>query len=444
MSSPRVLIVDDDPTLLELLRMRLEIEGMQVMAAASGEEAVSKALAQRPDLVVTDLQMAGMDGVALYESLERRYPGLPVIILTAHGSIPHAVASTRKGVFGYLPKPFEAQTLLDEVRRALTAGGAATGPQTGFGDLSSRNPGMQALLATARTVAASNASVLITGPSGSGKEVLARAVHRHSPRAGGEFVAVNCAAFPEALLESELFGYVKGAFTGAQRDHTGLVASAGGGTLFLDEIGDMPLPLQAKLLRVLQEREVRPVGGTRAVKVDVRVLAATHRDLRAAVAEKTFREDLFYRLNVVALALPALDARREDIADLGRSFLSELAAHHGKPVRTITAEAMDLLVRAAWPGNVRQLRNCIERLVVLSAGETIDAALVARALEEPAARAQSLDDARTEFERDFVARLLTATGGNVTEAARQARRNRSEFYVLLKRLGLDPADFKPR
>ncbi|WP_139557911.1 sigma 54-interacting transcriptional regulator [Methylotetracoccus oryzae] len=443
---PLILAVDDDPALLQLLSMRLDIEGFNVVGASSGEEALAKLATCQPHLVITDMQMGGMDGVALFESVRRSHPTLPVIILTAHGSVSHAVDALRRGVFGYLTKPFEAANLLAEVTRALGQGGGAS-PVPAF-DWSSaiitRNAAMEAVLAEARMVAAQDASVLINGPSGSGKELLAQAIHQASPRAPQPFIAINCGAIPENLLESELFGHVKGAFTGAARDHKGLFAAANGGTVFLDEIGDMPASLQVKLLRVLQERTVRPVGALQATPIDVRIVSATHRDLEHETAEGRFRQDLYYRLNVVNLALPPLSARVDDIPLLIRHFTTRLADKYGKRVNGYAPDAMELLLGHSWPGNVRQLLNVIEKVVALASSEIVPSALVQRALQGPASAISSLEEARRTFERDYLIRLLKVTRGNVTQAARLAKRNRSDFYSLLRRHELEPGDFKDK
>jgi len=440
-----VLVVDDDPDLLKLLAMRLGAAGYGVQTAESGERALAAIAVSRPDVVVTDLKMGGMDGLALFDAVQRTAPTLPVIILTAHGTIPDAVDATRRGVFGFLPKPFEGKELLAQVEQALKLSSAGSGAADG-GDWRANfitaSPRMEDLLRRARLVAQSDASVLIVGASGTGKELLARAIHRASKRAEAPFVAVNCAAIPEALLESELFGHRKGAFTGAIYDHKGLFQSAEGGTVFLDEIGDMPVALQSKLLRALQEREVRPIGMSQAVRVDVRIISATHRNLEERVASGEFREDLYYRLNVVSFAIPTLAERPEDILPLARHFLTTTAARYGKNVRALAPDALELLVGAPWPGNVRQLANVVEQAVALATSPIVPAALVGSALKAEPAGLTPLDAAKRAFERDYLIRILRITKGNVSHAARLAQRNRTEFYKLLDRHQLQPSMFK--
>ena len=444
----RVLVVDDDPGLLRLMQLRLEAAGYGVTVADSGERALAQLAVSRPGVVVTDLQMGGMDGIALFEAIRAENPALPVIILTAHGTIPDAVAAVKGGVFGYLTKPFDARALLVEIERAMSVSGMPGGAGVDDGAwraaIITRNPAMEEVLAKARLVAAGDASVLIQGESGTGKELLARAVHAASPRSGRPFVAINCGAIPEPLLESELFGHVKGAFTGAVRDNRGLFQAADGGTLLLDEIGDMPPALQVKLLRVLQEKQVRPVGGTQHAPVDVRVISATHRNLEAEMAAGNFREDLYYRLKVVALSLPSLAERREDIPLLAGHFLGEIAARYKKNVTGLSPEAVEQLVAAAWPGNVRQLYNVIEQSVALTTTPRIPANLVQQAIQREQTEFASFEQARRKFERDYLAQLLKITEGNVTQAARLAKRNRTEFYKLLQRHALDPRLFKPQ
>ncbi|WP_137937051.1 sigma 54-interacting transcriptional regulator [Chitinivorax sp. B] len=445
MPGTRILIVDDDADLLRLLNLRLTSAGHDVIAASSAEEALVTLAQTRPSLIVTDLRMAGMDGLALFDVVHRTHPGLPVIIMTAHGSIPDAVAATRRGVFGYLAKPVDGKVLLDEVAQALrTSAPVVEGLHaTPFGDaIQTRNPQMQEVLTKAALVAQGDASILIQGESGTGKEVLARAIHAASHRHDKPFIAINCGAIPEHLLESELFGHVKGAFTGAQRDHTGLFQAANGGTLLLDEIGDMPLSLQVKLLRVLQDRQVRPVGAVKLVDIDVRVISATHRDLLAAIRDAVFREDLYYRLNVVSLSLPSLDKRREDIPLLAMHFLQMLAPRYRKEINSFSPEAIEHLVTSTWPGNVRQLQNVIEQVVALCTTSVVSGAAVEMVLARQGEGITSFEEARRGFERDYLIQLLKITNGSVSQAAKLAKRNRTEFYKLLERHELDPASFK--
>jgi len=445
--SDDILLVDDDPDLLKLISLRLVSAGYRVRTADSGETALAALAISRPGIVVTDLRMPGIDGMQLFEAIHRQHPSLPVIILTAHGTIPDAVAATQQGVFGFLTKPFDSQDLLAKVAAALkVAGNDSAGPDEVGGawreGIITRSPQMEDLLRQAKLVADSDASVLIYGESGTGKELLARAIHRASPRRDKPFVAVNCGAIPGELLESELFGHARGAFTGAVQAHKGLFQTADGGTLLLDEIGDMPLALQVKLLRVLQEGEVRPVGATQQIPVDVRVISATHRDLDEAKAAGQFREDLYYRLNVVSLRLPALADRREDIPLLATHFLRKLAERYKRPALSLAPEAMAMLIAAPWPGNVRQLLNLLEQAVALATTTVIPATLVQTALREDASALVPFEEARKTFERDYLVRLLKITGGNVTQAAAMAKRNRTEFYKLLQRHHLEPGMFK--
>ncbi|MBC7802660.1 MAG: sigma 54-interacting transcriptional regulator [Candidatus Parcubacteria bacterium] len=439
----RILLIDDDKDLLHLISMRLTAAGYAVTTAESGQAGLAAMAVAPPELVVTDLRMEGMDGLALFDAIHREAPALPVVILTAHGTIPEAVAATRRGVFGFLTKPFDPKVLLDTVAEALRLSGAPSGGDERWrAGIVTRSPAMESLLAQAMRVAASDATVCILGASGTGKELLARAIHHAGRRADAPFVAVNCSAIPEGLLESELFGHKKGSFTGAVQDRRGLFQAAEGGTLFLDEIGDMPVALQVKLLRALEERVVRPVGSNESVSVNVRVISATHRKLEDRIASGDFREDLFYRLGVVKLALPTLAERREDIPLLAGHFLLEVAQRYDRPRLAFAPDAMELLVGAQWPGNVRQLLNVIEQAVALSATDVIPASLVRQALDAGDSALTPLDEARRAFERDYLARILKITAGNVTQAARLAGRNRTEFYRLLDRHALEPGMFK--
>ena len=437
----KLLLVDDDPSLLKLLGMRLRSEGYQVTTAASGPEALRLLQKEKIELVISDLRMDEMDGLALFGEIQKRHTGLPVIILTAHGSIPDAVSATQQGVFSFLTKPVDKDALYKAIDEAL-AQQAPVSDDRWREAIVTRSSLMLRLLEQAHMVAQSDVSVLINGQSGTGKEMLAQAIHAASPRNGKPFVAINCGALPEQLLESELFGHAKGAFTGAVSARDGLFKTAGGGTLFLDEIGDMPQPLQVKLLRVLQERKVRPLGSDHDIEIDVRIISATHRDLPKAMEKKEFREDLFYRLNVVNLKIPALHQRTEDIPLLANHLLRQAAERHKPQIRSFSVDAMKRLMAASWPGNVRQLVNVIEQCVALSSSPVISDALVEQALSGENSALPTFAEARNQFELNYLRKLLQMTKGNVTNAARLAGRNRTEFYKLLSRHELDASDFK--
>ncbi len=436
-----LLLVDDDPSLLKLLGMRLTSEGFNVTTAESGHEALRLLMREKIDIVISDLRMDEMDGMALFAEIQKYQPGMPVIILAAHGSIPDAVAATQQGVFSFLTKPVDRDALYKAIDAALELSIPA-GDDTWREEIVTRSPVMLRLLEQAKMVAQSDVSVLINGQSGTGKEVLAQAIHAASPRAKKAFIAINCGALPEQLLESELFGHAKGAFTGAVSSREGLFQAAEGGTLFLDEIGDMPLSLQVKLLRVLQERKVRPLGSNRDLSINVRVISATHRDLPKAMAKNEFREDLYYRLNVVNLKIPALHERAEDIPLLANHLLRESAKRHKPFVRSFSNDAMKRLMTASWPGNVRQLVNVIEQCVALTSAPVISEALVEQALEGENTVLPTFVEARNQFELNYLRKLLQIAKGNVTQAARMAGRNRTEFYKLLSRHELDANDFK--
>jgi two-component system, NtrC family, response regulator GlrR len=439
----RILVVDDDPGLLRLLTIRLRAESYDVEAVESAAQALAAASRFRPDLVITDLRMDQMDGIGLLKELQNRWPGLKVIILTAHGTIPDAVQATQMGAFGFLTKPVDKQELLDQVQKALRISGFGASDEDWRAEIVTRSAIMEEKLAQAHMVAGTDARVLITGESGTGKELLARAIHRASPRRNKPFIAINCSAMAENQLESELFGQERGAAGAAGRAHQGLFVAADGGTLMLDEIGDMPMRLQVKLLRVLQENAVRPTGGGDATPVNVRVISATHRDLQQLMASGQFREDLYYRLNVVHIEIPPLSRRREDIPLLVAHFLAQIARESG--VRKIYApEAVELLATADWPGNIRQLQNVVRQNVALSQTPIIPVELVQQSLGGSPGRLPSFDEARDEFTRSYLSQILQITGGNVSQAARLARRNRTDFYKLLARHQLTPEEFKQR
>ncbi len=438
----RILVVDDDPGLLRLLTIRLRAESYDVEAVEGGPQALAAASRFRPDLVITDLRMEPMDGIALLKELQNRWPGLKVIMLTAHGTIPDAVQATQMGAFGFLTKPVDKQELLDQVQKALRISGFGSSDEDWRSEIITRSSVMEEKLSQAHMVAGTDARVLITGESGTGKEVLARAIHKASPRRNKEFVVVNCSAMAEELLEVELFGQEKDA-SGAARSLPGLFRAADGGTLLLDEIGDMPMRLQVKLLRVLHENAVRPVGGTDAVPVNVRVISATRRDLQQLMQQGQFREDLYYRLNVVHIEMPSLLRRREDIPLLVAHFLAVMAGESG--ARKIYApEAVELLATAEWPGNIRQLQNVVRQNVALSQTPIIPVELVQQSLGGGQGKLPSFDEARDEFTRSYLSQILQITGGNVSQAARLAKRNRTDFYKLLGRHQLTPEEFKQR
>ena len=445
----RLLLVDDDASLLKLLTIRLKAEGFSILSAASADEALQVLRNKPVDLVLTDLRMEGASGLDLFTQIRHFYPGLPVIIMSAQGTIPEAVSATQMGVFEFLTKPVDKKKLLKTIRAALEQSGATQAEifEEWREHVVTRSPLMERILNQVRQVASSEVSVLITGDSGSGKELLARALHEADKLRSGPMVAINCGALPEQLLESELFGHVKGAFTGAVNEHQGLFRAAHGGTLFLDEIGDMPMPVQVKLLRVLQERRVRPVGSTSSEAVDVRIISATNRDLERDMREGLFREDLFYRLNVVNFHLPSLAERREDIPLLTSHFIEMFHQTQGLPLRNFSPDAIAFMQTMAWPGNVRQLRNLIERLLILGEGtgpiearelpseeekETGDGRIVLSS----ALATLPLREAREAFEREYLLTQINRFGGNISRTANFVGMERSALHRKLKSLSV--------
>ena len=434
--SDRILVVDDDEALRESLAMLLAAEGYEVATACDAPAALA-CLETPVDVVLCDVRMPGMDGLELLPELIRRLPGAPVLLMSAYGSGDLAVEALKRGAFDYLAKPFQpAEVLLaikkarerERLRRANSLLQRDVSRAVGDRPIVAASPGMIDLLELLERAAEYKATVLLTGESGTGKEVLARAIHAQSGRRHQAFVAVNCGAIPEALLESELFGHARGAFTGADRARRGLFVEADGGTMFLDEIGEMPAPLQVKLLRVLQEEEVRPIGDAKPRNVDVRVIAATSRDLEREVASGRFREDLFYRLDVFRVKVPPLRERREDVPLLVDHFIARFRETLGRPVRTIADDALDRLLAHSWPGNVRELENVIERAMILADGDRITLrelpdAVTAERVNAPAPSAPgggdfSMRRARRRFEADLIRRALEATNGNRTRAAK--------------------------
>ena len=442
-SKARILLVDDDPDMLKLLTVWLSNAGYLVDCAAGGAEALARIDRARPQLVVTDLVMDGMDGMTLLSEIHRNNPLMPVMMLSGQARIPDAVKATHLGSTAFLTKPVDRDDLLREVEAALPRGGSDGRTLASFSaDMVYQSPVMAELVDQAALVARGDITVFISGETGTGKEVLAKAIHAASARADSPFIGVNCGAIPEQLLESELFGHEKGAFTGANTRHDGLFKAADGGTLFLDEIGDMPLGLQVKLLRVLQDFAVRPVGSTRSVPINVRVISATHHELEQLVADGQFREDLYYRLNVVPLHMPPLSERREDIPLLLEHFLERHVERSCQERKRFAPDAMEYLASVSWPGNIRQLANAVELCATLSPGETIPLTMARKALREETAGLQTLKEAKHGFERKYLISVLRVTNGNVAAAARIAGRNRTEFYKLLGQHGLDAAEFR--
>jgi two-component system, NtrC family, response regulator GlrR len=451
MADERILVVDDDQGLLTLLQMRLRSMGFSVAPCGTGGAALVLAQEEPFDFAILDLRLPDLDGLELMEELHQHQANLPVLILTAHGCIPNAVQAMKKGAYGYLTKPFDDKELQESINKALTPKRMSEeihrlqtlmNELYGMENIVARSPEMQNVLQQVSRVAKTDTTVCISGETGTGKEVIARVIHCNSLRASKPFIPVNCAAIPETLFESELFGHMKGSFTGAHQNKRGLIQSADKGTLFLDEIGEMPIALQGKLLRALQNREILPVGGQNSVKVDVRILAATNKDLEQAVREGRFREDLYYRIHVVPLWLPPLRQRREDVPSLAQFFLKRSVQQHGKQVKGFTPEAMQRLIAHSWPGNVRELENTIERAVVMSANDLITPEFLPLASQESSAPGslQPLTEAKEAFEREYLKDLLRATQGNISRAAQIAGRYRADFYKLLKKYGLHPSD----
>lgn len=415
-----VLLVEDDRDLLEALRATLQLAGYETVGAADGQNALD-ALAQQPiGLVVSDVQMKPMDGLSLLAAVKTRHPAMPVVLMTAFGDVEKAVAAMRAGASDYLLKPFEPEALLSQVKRHLATADAGHGA-----DVIARDPRSMALFELARRVAKSAVTVMLSGESGCGKEVLARFIHRHSGRTAGPFVAINCAAIPEHLLEATLFGYEKGAFTGATQAQPGKFEQAQDGTLLLDEVSEMPLALQAKLLRVLQEREVERVGGRKAIALDVRMLAASNRDLQAAVGQGMFREDLYYRLNVFPLLIPPLRERAQDIVPLAQHILAGLAGRLDRHGFEFSDSALQRLQQHAWPGNVRELENVIQRAAIVAPGRTIEAEHLALAVSAgvSAAAAERREEASAmdikSLERTHILETLAAVNGSRKLAVRR-------------------------
>ena len=451
-TSGKILVVDDDRNLLELLKIRLESANYEVMTALDEEEAVKAVKSQVFDLSIVDLQLVRQDGISLMEEFHLILPDIPVIILTAYGSIESAVEAMKRGAYSYLTKPFDPQDLLFQIERALENRRLTfeierlkglLEERYDFANIVARSENMKKVLEMVSQIAKTESTVYIQGESGTGKELVAKAIHLAGERKSKPFVAVNCAALPETLMESELFGHEKGAFTGAVRSTKGLFTQAHEGTLFLDEIGDMPLSIQAKVLRALQERQFYPVGSEKPIEVDVRVIVATQKDLESQVKQGLFREDLFYRIHVIPIHLPPLRERKEDIPLLAEHFLKKFSRQMKKEVKGLTSQAIQKLMLYEWPGNVRELENTVEYAVAMTQQEIIteDFILQTRGVisQEPL---KPLKEAKDAYEKSYLIHLLEICEGNVSKAAKLAGKYRADFYDLLKKHRLNLSTFK--
>jgi two-component system response regulator GlrR len=452
MVSGKILLVDDDRNFIDLVKMRLESNSYKVTTALREEEAIDAVKEQMFDVSLVDLQLVHQDGISLMERLHTILPEMPVIIITAYGSIESVVEAMKRGAYSYITKPFNPHDLLLQIEKALENRRLTSEikrlkgllkERYEFANIVAKSERMQRVLEVVSRIAQTDSTVYIHGESGTGKELIAKAIHVASGRRAKPFVAINCAALPENLLESELFGHEKGAFTGAIRTKRGLLTQGHEGTIFLDEIGDMPLSIQAKLLRVLQERQFYPVGSEKSVEVDIRVIVATQRDLKDQVKQALFREDLFYRIHVVPILLPPLRERKEDIPPLVEYFLKKFSRQMKRDVKRLNPKAMQKLMLHEWPGNVRELENTIEYAVAMTQQDVITEDLILQTkIPISQESTKPLREARDEFEKDYLIRLLELCEGNVTKAAKLAGKHRVDFYDLLKRHGLKTEDFR--
>jgi two-component system response regulator GlrR len=466
-SAGKLLVVDDDNNLVELVKAKLQSASYEVATASAAQDAIEAAKGEFFDLCILDLRLVDRSGISLMRELHSINPNMPVIILTGYASVESAVEAMQEGAYSYLTKPFNTQELLLQIKRALENRRLNSEiqrlrglleEQFDFTNIIAKSEKMRGVLDIVSRIASTESTVYLAGESGTGKEIIAKAIHLASPRRDKPFVAINCAALPESLLESELFGHEKGAFTGANRSTKGLFSQANEGTIFLDEIGDMPPSIQAKLLRALQERQFYPVGGEKPVFVDVRIIVATNKDLEEEVAKGIFRQDLFYRLHVIPIHLPPLRERKEDIPHLAERFLKKLSQQMKKEVKGITPQAMQRLMLYDWPGNVRELENSLEYAVAMTRQDMIteDAVLQTKNSSVPASAEdlspqmnialkgplKSYKQAKYEFERGYLIHLLKLCGGKASEAAKLAEKSRTDFYELLRKHEIKIENFK--
>ncbi len=447
----KILVVDDDPSILKVVRMRLEAEGYQVTTATEADPAVKLAKQDVFDFALVDLKLNGKSGIELMADLHQINPEMPVIILTAYGTIKSAVDAMKKGAYSYLTKPFDYAALLLQTKNCLERSRLTKEVKNlkkiveeryGFENIITKSEKMEEVLDQVAQAAESDSNVYIEGESGTGKELIAKTLHLASSRKDGPFVAINCAAIPEALLESELFGYQKGAFTDAAQNKKGLFSQADRGTFFLDEISEMPLSMQAKLLRVLQEKEFYPVGGQKTIKVDTRFMATSNRNLEVEVKKGNFREDLFYRIHVIVIHLPPLRKRKEDIPLLANYFLNKYARQMQKDIIGFTPAALQKLMLHDWPGNVRELENTVECALALATQNIISEMSILPSQDVANGGLKSLKDAKEGFEKNYLIQLIDLTGGNVSQAAKLAGKYRADLYALLKKYDIKPTDYR--
>lgn len=448
-----ILVVDDDKNILKVIKMRLEAEGYQVVTVMHAKTALKAAGDQVFDMMLVDLKLNGENGVELMEALHGINPSTPIIILTAHGTINSAVEAMKRGAYSYITKPFDYPDLLAKIKDCLEKSHLykeverlrnLVTDRYGFKNIVGRSEKMQRVLEQVAQAAQSDSSVYIEGDSGTGKELIAKALHVGSQRKNQRFVAVNCAAIPETLLESELFGYEKGAFTGASRNKKGLFAQAHGGTFFMDEISEMPLPMQAKLLRVIQEREVMPVGGTIPLKVDFRLIASSNKNLKEAVEKGEFREDIFYRIHVIVINLPPLRERKEDIPLLSDFFLKKFTKNTSKEIKGFSPAALQKMIQYEWPGNVRELENAIEGAVAMATRDVITDELILQSRNFEVSAINPYKKAKQDFEKSYLVQLIETAQGNISKAAEISGKYRADLYELFKKHNLKPADFRKR
>ena len=451
MAGEHILIVDDDKNMLEVLRFRLESEGYKVTSTNMAKDALTMAKDELFDLALVDLKIDRNDGIELMQKLHLLSPEMPVIILTAYGTIETAVDAMKHGAYSYLTKPFDRRELCLQIKNGLEKSSlsreirrlrALVGERYEFENIIGKSKKMQEVMEQISRAAEIDSNVCIYGESGTGKELIAKSLHLLSSRKEKLFVAINCAAIPEGLLEAELFGYEKGAFTGAVRNKKGFFAQADGGTIFLDEISEMSESMQAKLLRVLQEKEFHPLGAEKSIKVDVKIIAATNKNLEDEVKSSNFREDLFYRIHVIPVYIPPLRERKEDIPLLVDHFMKKFAGNMKKEIKGISTPALQKLLSYEWPGNVRELENSIEYAVAMTTGDIIGEDLILQAKAVEQGELKPLKEAKNEFERKYISNLISLTRGNVSKASRFAGKHRSDFYDLLKKHNLKTADFK--